>query len=125
MPVYRHFYKSRLLATGITFLCLGTGNWIVGSRKIAHYRAVLVEAPAVRSGDASASTRTVGFRRRVREVDGRAAIARNKLDLYHVVASGGRLMVSLGLLSVVAAIVSWRRRRQAGGVHVGNRVPEG
>ena len=106
--VWRDLYRNRLLVTGITLLCLGMGNWMVGSRKLAHYRGVL--ATAAGSSQPSLRFGNEGLWQSAREVDERTLVARNKMDLYHVVASGGRLMITIGLLSLVAAFISRRHR---------------
>lgn len=103
-------YKSRLLVAGITFLCLGIGNWTVGSRKIIHYQSVVAQASSVAMLESSLSAKRVW--ELPTEKDERANIARAKVDFYHVVASGGRLLASIGALCTIAALIRLRTRRK-------------
>lgn len=108
MITARELYKSRLLVTGITLLCLGTGNWIVGSHKVTHYQSLLIQAPPVAALELSLLAK--GPWQLPTEASERATIARAKVDFYHVVVSGGRLLASIGILCTIAALIRLRRQ---------------
>jgi len=109
MVTVHKLYKSRLLVTGITLLCLGIGNWVVGNHKVIHYQSILIhtfpvavlEPPLLAKGTWKLPT----------EEGERANIARAKVDFYHVVVSGGRLLASIGILCTIAALIRLRRRQ--------------
>jgi hypothetical protein len=108
MITARVLYKSRLLVTGITFLCLGIGNWIVGNHKVADYQSIMTQAsPAVVPKSSLLAKGT--WKLPTEEVE-RANIARAKVDFYHVVVSGGRLLASIGALCTIAALIRLRAR---------------
>ena len=81
----RRWYKNGPLVAGILFMLLGLGNWITGTIRTAEHEqrmeaAVHGEQPSdVPTGE---------------ELE----LARVRMDFYHVVASGGRLMTALGFL---------------------------
>jgi hypothetical protein len=77
--------------TGLVLLALGLGNWITGTIRTAEHQE-RIEAAALRSSpspDGETSDRPSE-----EEVE----IARVRMDFYHVVASGGRLMTLAGVL---------------------------
>lgn len=107
----RHWYESRFLIFGVMFLMLGVGNTVVGMQKLSEYQGLVAEG------------RTRGYfpetkasERLVRPLDDqgeRYNIARAKVDLYHVVLSGGLLMTGIGLILTIVAWVRWRIRTEA------------
>lgn len=105
MITARELYKSRLLITGITLLCLGIGNWMVGSHKVTHYQSILPVAVL------EPSLLATGTWQLPTEEGERVNIARAKVDFYHVVVSGGRLLASIGVLCTIAALIRLRRRQ--------------
>lgn len=109
MITVRELYKNRLLITGITLLCLGIGNWIVGSHKVTHYRSVLIQASPAAVLELSLLAK--GIWQLPTEEGERANIARAKVDFYHVVVSGGRLLASIGVLCTIAALIRVHRRQ--------------
>ena len=110
MSTARELYKSRLLVVGSTLLCLGIGKWIVGSHKVTHYQGIVIQAfPVV---VLKFSLLTKGVWNPPTEEGERANIARAKVDFYHVVVSGGRLLASIGTLCIIAAIIRLRTRYQ-------------
>jgi hypothetical protein len=99
-----------LLITGFTLLILGAGNAFIGSRKLAQYQTIVAEGRA--RGyfpDSSSSERIL---RPLDDEGERYNIGRAKVDLYHVVLSGGLLMVGIGAILTVAAWVRMRIRRE-------------
>jgi hypothetical protein len=107
----RRYYQSRFLVTGVSLLVLGAGNVLIGSIKLAQYQHVVAEGRA--RGyfpDTRISSRVL---RPVDDEGERYNIARAKVDLYHVVLSGGLLMLALGTILTAAA---WVRVRVRNGV---------
>lgn len=109
MPA-RIFYKSRLLVTGVALLVLGIGNYLAAISKVAHYQHVVSDLSAqipqpqpffLRGEDKAFPSETWE----------RWEIARAKLDYYHVVLSGGQLMMSVGLGCLILALIKLRRQR--------------
>ena len=102
----RRYYQSRFLVTGIALLVLGAGNVIIGSQKLAQYQRVVAEGRARGYFPDSGSANSV-FRAADDEGE-RYNISRAKVDLYHVVLSGGLLMVAFGIILTAAAYVRVR-----------------
>ena len=103
-----HWYESRFFIFGVAFLVLGAGNTFVGTRKVSEYQTLVAEGRA--RGyfpDTKPSERLV---RPLDEHGERYNIARAKVDLYHVVLSGGLLMTGIGLILTIAAWVRLRIR---------------
>ena len=103
-------YKSRLLILGATLIVLGLGNYLIAYTKVAHYQEQVSElAPYI------PQPRPFLMREEGKpfpsETWERWEIARAKLDYYHVVLSGGRLMVSVGMVCAVIALILLRRQR--------------
>jgi len=108
----RRWYESRFFIFGFTFLILGAGNTVVGSYKLGQYQGLVAEGRA--RGyfpDAKASERLL---RPLDDQGERYNIARAKVDLYHVVLSGGLLMTGIGLILTIAAWVRLRMRHEGG-----------
>jgi hypothetical protein len=103
-------YKSRFFVTGVSLLILGTGNYLAASSKVVQYQAVVNELTPQISQTQPFFLRKEGtlFPSETWE---RWEIARTKLDYYHVVLSGGRLMISAGLACLVFALLKFRRDR--------------
>lgn len=100
------WYKSTLLVTGLVLLVLGIGNWVTGTVRLREHEAI-VRAPSPtphvvarpHAGVAGSSQEEI-------------EIARGRMDFYHVVASGGRLMTLVGFVLVTFALAR-RLRPQA------------
>jgi hypothetical protein len=90
-----------------TLLVLGTGNAIIGSRKLAQYQGVVAEGRA-RGYFPDAAPATDRILRPLDDEGERYNIGRAKVDLYHVVLSGGLLMIVIG---VVLTVIAWLRLR--------------
>jgi hypothetical protein len=107
----RRWYESRFLIFGVMFLLLGVGNTVVGTQKLSEYRELVAEGRA-----RGYFPETKASERLVRPLDDqgeRYNIARAKVDLYHVVLSGGLLMTGIGLILTIVAWVRWRIRTEA------------
>jgi hypothetical protein len=105
----RPFYRSRFLITGVTLIVLGAGNAIIGMQKLAQYQRIVAEGRErgyfPDGGNADRVLRPVD------DESERYNIGRAKVDLYHVVLSGGLLMLVLGAVLTIAAWVRLRIRR--------------
>jgi len=92
------WYKSTVLVTGLVLVALGVGNWITGTIRLREHEAI-VSAPApLPRGGARPHTRRAGSS--TEEIE----IARGRMDFYHVVASGGRLLTLAGFVLVTFAL---------------------
>src|SRR5215470_8476133 len=101
----RRLYQSRLLVLAITLLVLGIGNTIIGSQKLGQYQAVVAEGRA-RGYFPDAAVSTDRILRPLDDEGERYNIGRAKVDLYHVVLSGGLLMIAVGML---LTLIAWIR----------------
>lgn len=107
------FYRSKLLMVGLGVLLLGAGNWFMGSLKFTQYQRIVQEATEKGFNPRPpGSGGVVNVLRPDSEEGERYNIARARVDLYHVVISGGRLMVVLGVL---LAATGWVRIRLRAG----------
>lgn len=109
----RRLYQSRLLVLAVTLLVLGIGNTIIGTQKLAQYQGIVAEGRS-RGYFPDAVGSTDRILRPLDDEGERYNIGRAKVDLYHVVLSGGLMMIAVG---VVLTIIGWLRLR------FGNRVP--
>ena len=103
----RRLYQSRLLVLASTLLVLGIGNTIIGSRKLDQYQAIVAEGRA-RGYFPDAAGSTDRILRPCDDEGERYNIGRAKVDLYHVVLSGGLVMMAVG---AVLSIIGWLRLR--------------
>jgi len=107
----RRYYQSRFLVTGVSLLVLGASNAVIGSTKLAQYQRIVAEGRA--RGyfpDAGPSNHVL---RPVDDEAERYNISRAKVDLYHVVLSGGLLMFVIGAVLTAAAVLRVRVQRDA------------
>lgn len=103
-------YKSRLFVVGASLIVLGLGNYLAADSKVTHYQELVSElAPHI------PHPRPFLLREEGKpfpsETWERWEIARAKLDYYHVVLSGGRLMLSVGMVCAALALIRLRRQR--------------
>ena len=103
----RRLYQSRLLVLAVTVLVLGIGNTVIGSQKLGQYQAIVAEGRA-RGYFPDAAGTTDRILRPLDDEGERYNIGRAKVDLYHVVLSGGLVMMVIG---VVLTIIGWLRLR--------------
>lgn len=103
-------YKNYLFVAGGTLLVLGLGNYIAAHFKVSHYQTVRAEiAPQLQTASSFLLYEAGSpFPSEARE---RWEIARAKLGFYHVVQSGGQLMMSLGVICITLALLRLRRQR--------------
>ena len=103
-----HWYESRFFIFGVTFLVLGAGNTFVGTTKLSEYQTLVAEGRA--RGYFPETNMSEQLVRPLDDQGERYNIARAKVDLYHVVLSGGLLMTGIGLILTIAAWVRLRIR---------------
>jgi hypothetical protein len=103
----RRVYQSRLLVLAVLLLVLGIGNTIIGSQKLGQYQAIVAEGRA-RGYFPDAAPSTDRILRPLDDEGERYNIGRAKVDLYHVVLSGGLVMMAVG---VVLTLIGWLRLR--------------
>lgn len=103
-------YKSRLFVVGVSLIVLGLGNYLAADSKVTRYQELVSELAPYIPHPRPFLLREEGepFPSETWE---RWEIARAKLDYYHVVLSGGRLMLSVGMVCSVLALIRFRRRR--------------
>lgn len=77
------WYRNLPLVIGLVLMVLGLGNWMTGEIRTEEHRAI-----------AAQSHRRGQFEPSAEEIE----IARVRMDFYHVVASGGRLLATAGFL---------------------------
>jgi hypothetical protein len=99
------WYKSTVLVTGFVLTALGAGNWITGTVRLREHEAIVMAPAPTPRGSARPHGRTGSTQEEVE-------IARGRMDFYHVVASGGRLMTLAGFVLVTFALAR-RVRPQA------------
>ncbi|MGH7856815.1 MAG: hypothetical protein ACREQY_05745 [Candidatus Binatia bacterium] len=96
-------YKNLLLVAGVMLVVLGIGNWAVGALRVERYADYLAQHPdpAGHTGDVKAALlEPPDDQREERNV------SRAKLEFYELVRSGGRLMVVLGVVCLVAGLLT-------------------
>lgn len=100
------WYKSSLLISGLVLMALGAGNWITGTIRLREHEAVVIAPAPTPRGEVRPHARRRGSSQE--EIE----IARGRMDFYHVVASGGRLMTLAGAVLLTFALAR-RLRPQA------------
>jgi len=105
----RSYHRSRFLITGVALLVLGAGNVLIGKQKLDQYQRVVAEGQARGYFPDAGGANTI--LRPLDEEGERYNIGRAKVDLYHVVLSGGLLMLALGTILTIAALVRLHVRR--------------
>ena len=94
------WYKNLPLVTGIGLIALGLGNWVTGSVRLAEHAPVATSAPATEEHDRNGRL----------SKDPEVELAQVRMDFYHVVASGGRLMTAAGLIVAMFGLARQRGR---------------
>ena len=83
-PIRRPWYKNPAIGAGLFLMVLGIGNWFTGEVNTSRHQAVALGLESSRIGRTPSAE----------EIE----IARARMDFYHVVATGGRALTSLGVL---------------------------
>jgi hypothetical protein len=110
MPPAHVLYKSHLFVAGAALIILGLGNYLAADSKVAHYQGLVSELAPQIPHSQPFLLREEG-KPFPSETWERWEIARAKLDYYYIVLSGGRLMISVGMVCTVLALIKLRRRR--------------
>jgi hypothetical protein len=76
------WYRNLPLVVGLVLMLLGLGNWLTGEIRTEEQRASALQE------------RPNGIGPSAEEIE----IARVRMDFYHVIASGGRLLAAAGFL---------------------------
>lgn len=100
------WYRSTTIACGLALMLVGAGNWITGTIRLRENEMV------ARSNDATAivgESNSPGSTPAQAESDEVRQVAQSRVDFYHVVASGGRLMVAAGFVLTTAALARYFR----------------
>lgn len=100
------WYKSTTLIAGLVLLALGAGNWITGTIRLREHVATASLPTTAAQGNGTAVSPPSA------PTSEEIEIARVRMDFYHVVASGGRLMTATGFVLVTLALAR-RLRPQA------------
>ena len=98
-------YKDMLLVAGVLLILLGLGNWMVGAVRTRPHLEYLTQNPGPRPSSQSLKAELLEPPDEERQ---QRDVARAKLEFYQLVQSGGRFMVLLGGICLLA---SWVARR--------------
>src|SRR5262245_44252505 len=88
LAMARAWYKNLPLVAGIGLILLGAGNWATGTVGLSEHAAVATSAAPTEEHASGART----------SKDPEVELAQVRMDFYHVVASGGRLMTAAGFI---------------------------
>ncbi len=112
----RDVYSSYLLTFGISAFLLGVGNWVVGAVESAKYQTMLHKTiqtgleESYRNFQQLDHQKNEEVLRRINQDRERYNAARVKLDFYYVVLTGGRWLLGVGIVAIVAAVIRLIRR---------------
>ncbi|HEX2228434.1 MAG TPA: hypothetical protein VHM64_14960 [Candidatus Binatia bacterium] len=107
----RDVYTNGVFIGGIACLILGMGNWVVGSVETRKYHGLINKTArtgleeSYRNFQELDQQKNEEVLRRINENREKFNAARVKLDFFYVVLTGGRILLSLGLLLVVGALI--------------------
>jgi len=106
---YRPAYKSVLVVGGLLFVALGAGNWVIGAVRAAPHKENVARTHESRAARHDLKDYLLEpHDENVEERD----ISRAKLEYYELVRTGGRLMVVVGSLFLIAGIGGLGRARR-------------
>jgi hypothetical protein len=112
----RDLYSSYLLVTGLLCLVLGIGNWTVGAVESAKYQGLLHKTAQTgleetyRNFQQLDQQKSEEVLRRINEDREKYNAARVKLNFFHVVLTGGKILFLLGALVILVGLVRLIRR---------------
>jgi hypothetical protein len=107
----RDVYSNAVFIGGVACLILGIGNWVVGSVETSKYQNLLNKTArtgleeSYRNFQELDQQKNEEVLRRINENREKFNAARVKLNFFHVVLSGGRMLFLLGLVLVVASLI--------------------
>jgi hypothetical protein len=109
----RAWYRNLVLVIGLALIALGAGNWITGTVRLREHAAEIEQleaAPETREDHGALMA----------ELE----VARVRMDFYHVVASGGRLLAASGIVLVAFGLArSLRGEARRGAKRATPRTP--
>jgi hypothetical protein len=112
----RDLYSSYVLVTGLLCLVLGIGNWTVGAVESAKYQGLLHKTAQTgleetyRNFQQLDQQKSEEVLRRINEDREKYNAARVKLNFFHVVLTGGKILFLLGALVILVGLVRLIRR---------------
>lgn len=115
----RDIYSDYVLVFGVLCLLLGLGNWFVGTIETAKYQALLHKTGQTGLEDSYRSFQELDQQKneevllRINQDRERYNAARVKLDFYHVVLTGGRWLLLMGVGATITGVVRLMRRYSA------------
>jgi hypothetical protein len=107
----RDVYSNTVFMGGIACLILGIGNWVVGSVETTKYQGLINKTArtgleeSYRNFQELDQQKNQEVLRRINENREKFNAARVKLDFFYVVLTGGRVLLSVGLLLVLGALI--------------------
>jgi hypothetical protein len=107
----RDVYSNAVFIGGVACLILGIGNWVVGSVETSKYQNLLNKTArtgleeSYRNFQELDQQKNEEVLRRINENREKFNAARVKLNFFHVVLSGGRILFLLGLVVVVGSLI--------------------
>jgi hypothetical protein len=112
----RELYSSWLMVAGVVCLLMGIGNWTVGVVETSKYQTLLYKTARTgleenyRKFQELDHQKNEEVLRRINEDREKFNGARVKLNFFHVVLTGGRLLFLLGAVLSLIALVRLIRR---------------
>lgn len=112
----RDLYSSSLLVSGIVCLVLGVGNWAVGAVETTKYRNLLYKTAQTGLEESYRSFQELDHQkneevlRRINVDREKYNAARVKMNFYHIVLIGGRVLLLLGVLITFWSLIRLIRR---------------
>ena len=112
----RELYSSWLMIAGVVCLVMGIGNWIIGVIETAKYQTLLYKTARTgleenyRKFQELDHQKNEEVLRRINEDREKFNGARVKLNFFHVVLAGGRLLFFCGAVMSLVALVRLIRR---------------
>jgi uncharacterized membrane protein YidH (DUF202 family) len=101
------WHKNMVVLTGLVLLVLGAGNWATGEVRLRQHETLIA---AIEHREQADATRPAS-RSDEDEDDEELELARVRMDFYHVVASGGRLLTAAGLVLTALGLARYLRPR--------------
>jgi hypothetical protein len=112
----RELYSSWLMVAGVVCLVMGIGNWTVGVIETSKYQTLLYKTARTgleenyRKFQELDHQKNEEVLRRINEDREKFNGARVKLNFFHVVLTGGRLLFFVGAILSLIALVRLIRR---------------
>lgn len=112
----RELYSSWPMVVGVVCLVMGIGNWTIGMIETAKYQTLLYKTARTgleenyRKFQELDHQKNEEVLRRINEDREKFNGARVKLNFFHVVLSGGRVLFFLGAVISLVAVVRLIRR---------------